>query len=222
MTPSKTYKIIVDEKIHTLEELRVKLAEGAYFAVFYYNISFIRFCVFRVSPVFLVEDNNSLRKLKKRYNLLSSFFGWWSLKGMASTWGLIASNSKGGMNITEDIMKNITEESFEKREVLISRTEMIFDKPERSELKTFRKCLLPYLRDNSQLDRIIIGWYLNTATPYYIIAIDAKDLYTNYTNDVKTILAKQFYKHVKFEFIPLEEENPLCQYLLKQGLVLEG
>lgn len=60
-----------------------------------------------------------------------------------------------------------------------------------------------------------IGYYIDTKNPYYIIGLNKIDLPRK--DLILLELHKKFYKHVKFEFIDIDDESELSTKLKKQG-----
>ncbi len=79
MTNIAKSKIRLDKE-YSLKELEETINKGAKFIVYQYCISLI-FAVTlkRFSPAILIipEMQQSALRLKKRYNRISLFFGWW-------------------------------------------------------------------------------------------------------------------------------------------------
>src|SRR5690606_4154726 len=105
------YKLVINDNF-TLDELRKEIQNGGRFILFPYCISLI-FAVNleRFSTAIFFKKEGSVSRFKNKYNLISFVFGWWCIPwGPMQTVSDIRINNRGGIDITEDILINITEE----------------------------------------------------------------------------------------------------------------
>ncbi|OJJ19219.1 hypothetical protein BKI52_20625 [marine bacterium AO1-C] len=216
--------LIIKEN-YTLEELKDVIARGGKFVVFQYCYSFF-LITFRVmtSPI-LVIDEEERSKYQRRYNLISSLLGWWAIPmGPFRTLSCIKVNSKGGLDVTNDIMLNLTEEGLQNRRVEVVLVNDVFEKPDKWELKAFQKSLVKKFETDPCVAQIVVGLHVNKPKeeirPTYIVGILAKERFEKYAEDFGVALGKEFRKHVQFEFIDLHQQDELQLLLLEQGLPL--
>jgi hypothetical protein len=86
--------------------LRQELKQGGKFVVFQYCISLLVVTIKRVSPVYFIRagENGILQGMK--YSLISLLLGWWGFPwGPVFTVGSLFNNSKGGINVTGEVVR---------------------------------------------------------------------------------------------------------------------
>jgi hypothetical protein len=223
------YKLIIDHDIN-LSSLKEKVETGGRFVVFSYCIGLGAIALKRMSPAILIENEAQLHYYRKRYNRINYIFGWWAIPyGLMLTPNYIIANNKGGVDVTEDILLNITEASLKEKQIEFRKTTMLFDFPDKSDEKIFRKHFAGIMADTYEIKRLVVGWYLNVengTAPFYLIGIDASDYYEKYIENLKKRLYTDFFKRVHFEFIDISDNEDiikdvfLMERLLKQGLVI--
>ena len=215
-------RLIVEDSIQTLKELQSQIEAGGKFVVFQYCISLL-FAVTlrRLSPAFFVKDEADIERFKKKYNLISYLFGWWGIPwGPVYTVRSLRGNNNGGTDVTEDILLNLTEENFRKREIKVQVVSGVFEKPSKWDAKAFDKTLKKDFDSDPNVEALYAGLYLNVPDdeePYYVVGIDCRSDFDTTAELVNKSLRKQFKKHVYFEFIDLNGENGLNDLLRKQG-----
>lgn len=223
MNPS--IKIDIKE-VDTLQELELKIREGYRFITFQYCISFVAVTQRRFSTAHLVNNPNEIKTYSKKYNLISSFLGWWGIPwGPIHTFNSFVVNKKGGIDVTEDIMLNINDENLKIRKIELIKTSQLFTKPDKWSLKAYRKSIVHDFENDPHVENIVVGIYINTdqnTMPILTIGLKVKDnKFENYLDPVKKSLSKQFAKHAHFEFIDLNTPNDLNDILLTQGEILK-
>jgi len=217
-------RIIIDPNL-TLDELKKKIDSGSRFIIFQYCISvFFAVTLKRFSPVIFINPDERLSKYYKRYNILSLIFGWWGLPwGPVYTIKYVNFNKKGGIDYTEEIMLNITEESIKHNEVELKVTNELFCKPGKWDTIAFKKALKREFERDYNVKKLIVGLFINTedgVSPFYTIGLKVEKNYENYVEPLKTALFKQFSKHTTFEFININEDEKISRLLEKQGEVI--
>jgi hypothetical protein len=223
------YKLIIEDGISP-SLLKQKIKDGGKFIVFSYCISLVAFTLKRMSPAIFIENETQFQYYKKRYNLINSIFGWWCIPwGFIYTPNYLKANNKGGIDVTEDVLLNITESSLKEKYIEFIKTSMLFDFPDKSDEKILRKHFSKMISDTYEIKRLAAGWYLNVpngTAPFYLIGIESIDYYENYIEDIKKRLYTDFYKRVPFQFIDIAKSDDLIKddfliaCLLKQGLVI--
>lgn len=213
------YQLRTDPSIR-FADLPEAVEAGGKFIVFPYCISlFFAVTLRRFSPAIFVPQGQSIRAYQKRYDRISLLFGLWGIPwGVMHTFSSIGINRKGGLDVTRDIMLNLDETSFAQGVVELERTEDIFSKPDKWDLKAFERSLAPFCREESNICRAIAGWYINTEDPYYMIGLEcAEGLPYSYAEALKKALYQQFRRNVVFEFADLAEDSELMRLLKEQG-----
>jgi hypothetical protein len=218
------YKLVLEEDIN-LQSLRERIKQGGKFIVFSYCISLFAITLKRMSPAIFIENETQFRKYKRYYNGINLLFGWWGIPwGLFYTPNYIRANNKGGIDVTEDVLLNVTDESLKEKRMEFLHTSMLFDYPSKSDEKIFLKQFNIIISKLQEIDTLAVGWYLNVENgyaPFYLIGISSSDYYANYETEIKKHLYQDFYKHVPFQFINLSEQGTLVTHLLKQGLVVK-
>lgn len=206
----------------SLEELRKEIENGSRFVTFQYCISLV-FAVTlrRFSPAILIKSNEQFLKYKRKYNLISFIFGWWGVP-----WGPIYTtksqqiNNKGGIDVTEDIMLNITEEGLIENEIELKLTNNLFCKPDKWDKKAFLKAFLSEFERDYNIKQLVVGLFINTeedTAPFYTIGLKVDNNYEKYIEPLKNALNTQFRKNTYFEFVDLTKNEENLRLLEKQG-----
>ncbi len=216
------YKIEIPEQI-TIDELIEKINNGARFIIYPYCISlFFAVTLKRFSKAYLIENHQLKTKYKRKYNNLSYLFGWWGIP-----WGVILTieysklNNKGGLDVTDDIVANLTEENIKNKEVEISKIDKIFSPPENSVIKAIKKAIHKRLSNDILINELYAGVYLNSDDEYevcYFISYSTPTNFGTSIEEVRKAIKKEFIRSVHFEFFNLEEDNEINQKLKKQGV----
>lgn len=221
------YTIKIDPKDDlTIQELERRVQAGYRFISFEYIISFFAVTQRRFSKAILINSSQDIRKYCNKYNLVSSVFGWWGFPwGPIYTIRSFGVNRKGGIDMTDDIMLNISEESLQKREIEYLRTTQFFAKPDKWDLRAFTKSILRDFQFDLNVERIVVGRYINTeGNTISGLTIGLKIRYgkfDEYIEPIRKSLSREFMKHARFSFIDLEKKDELADFLLKQGVTLK-
>lgn len=210
---------------YSLDELKQYIEKGAKFIIFQYSISvFLAVILRRFSPAILVEPVDSVSKYKRKYNLISYLFGWWGLPwGPILTIQSISLNNRGGIDYTDEIMLNITEQALINREVEMLKTNLLFCKPDKWDLKSFKKALLRDFERDYNLKKLIVAVFINVeegTKPYFSIGIKTDEDYKSYVIRIEKSLQKQFFKSTYFEFIDLNLSIKVAKLLEEQGEII--
>lgn len=209
-------KILINKELN-LEQLQELVKTGSKFIVFQYSISLVFFTLRPLSKATFIEKETDFHKYRKRYNLISLIFGWWGLPwGPIYTISGIKFNNNSALDVTEDIMLNITEDSLQQNEVELIKTNQIFSKVNKSYTKLFTKAFKKAFQHEHKVKKIIIAIPLfseNGKRPPYIIGMQIDDELENYIEPARQALFKYFYKTTPFEFINLNEENETNSFL---------
>ncbi len=117
-------------------------------------------------------------------------------------------------------MNNIDAQSLTNQEIEITKTNQLFCKPDKWDLKAFRKAILQDFQTDESVETLIVGWYINTDSPHFVIGLQVGCYFESYMYKIRTSLYKQFTKHSRFEFIDLTENKELTALLEKQCEVI--
>ena len=101
------YKLENIDGLNT-EDIKRKIDAGCTFKIFSYRISLVAISLKRLSPAFLIHNENELKTFQKKYNLITTLFGPWFIpSGPFNTYSAIRFNNKGGLDVTNDIRINL-------------------------------------------------------------------------------------------------------------------
>lgn len=218
------YKLRIDKDI-SLSDLEKEVKQGSRFIVFEYCISLLLVITLRrYSPAILIHKNAPFSKYKKKYNILSSLFGWWGIPwGPFYTIKSFKVNRKGGIDVTEDIMLNISDESLKQREVALMVTNQLFVKPSQSNTKALYKALFKRFERDRNILQLMVGWFINTENdeaPYYVVGIKVERDFQAYVDPLKEAIYTQFRKHTFFDIIDLNQDEDFRKVFEKQGVLM--
>ncbi len=204
------------------KEVEQNVEQGGKFVVFTYCISFLVITLKRYSPAHFISAGESTKEYANKYNKLSKLFGWWAIPyGIGQTLSCIKFNHQGGLDVTEDIILNLTEEAIEKEEIELTLIHTIFQKPEADDLKMFKQVWSEKLDRHAQVNELIVGYFLNVdidEEPYYVVGIKTSGDFKQTMNLVEKAVRKLFFRQTHFEFVDLTESDEFIQKLKKQGL----
>ncbi len=214
---------IVVEGQPTLEQLQREIAAGAKFVVFRYCYSLLAVTLTRFSPAILVRDRAHIARARRKYNRISGLLGWWGIP-----WGPVRTiqtwlANRSGLDVTNDIMLNITAESLTSREVELELCHDVFSKPRKSELKDLRKTIVGDLKNDERIKKIVVAFFVNTRdTPHLTIGIQFDGNFDELVSSMRATLRKHYHENVRFDFIDLTKPGDLATPLLEQGETLLG
>jgi hypothetical protein len=222
------YTLIINDQL-TLEEIHTQVQNGARFKIFPYCISvFIAITLKRLSPAILITSAQQEQFYKKKYNRISYIFGWWGIPwGIQYTLNYSRLNNKGGIDVTDEIMLNITSESVKNKTVYLKLSAMVFIEPQADIDKAFTKVIRKMSASDSALSQVVVGRYLhveNHEHHHYIIGLKRTAISENqiesfidYSELLKKELYREFSKTVTFDVVDIAIENELMLILMKQG-----
>jgi hypothetical protein len=214
-------RLIIKEQL-TFDELHKAIEYGGKFVTFQYCISIV-FAVTlrRFSPAIFIRNHEELLRYKRKYDLLSLVFGWWGIPwGPVYTIRSLRINRKGGLDITEDIMLNLTDENFRQNEVELIKAGNLFSKPDKWDKKAFVKAISKQFERDYNVKQIVVGLFINTeegVPAHYTIGLRVDKDFEKHTENVREALYTQFRKHAYFEFLNLNEEEEIIRRLQEQG-----
>lgn len=201
-----------------IEDLKKSINRGYRFITYPYSISLIVGNLNLFSPVYFLNKEET-KKHTLKYNLISSILGWWSIpNGPTNTINSIKTNIRGGVDVTDDIMLNLTEDSLKSKKVKIEYIYTIFKKPEKSTEKDFIKSIKK-TRGIITNQNIYLGRYINTEGFYYLLGFD--NISESSKQELLTHLRKIFHNHVHIEIIKINPNDDVHQRLTEMGALLK-
>lgn len=204
-----------------LEHLKNEVDSGAKFIVFNYRIGLGLVSLHKLSPAIFIKREDEIEKFKKKYNLLNLIFGpWFVFRGPVLAYDAYKVNKNGGIDVTNDILKNLTQEHLEKREVNILIIHNIFQKVNKSDKKNIIKAIRRTDLNIVPLKNVYVALYVNVEEyqePYFVIGIELQKSMELDKEHIKKNLIKYFYKHVEFEIFNINEDVEYSDKLIEQG-----
>ncbi|WP_299339484.1 hypothetical protein [uncultured Psychroserpens sp.] len=212
--------------ISNLNELKADINNGAKFIMFNYRIGLGFVSLLRFSPAIFIKRENEVQKFKKKYNRLNLLFGpWFIFKGPFLTYNAYKINRDGGIDITKDIMVNLTQEDLLNKEVEIKKVHNIFSKVNASNKKTIIKAIKRTDLNIVPLKKVYLGLFVNVEEyeePHYVIGITLRNDSELNIDHINLNLRKYFYKHVNFEILNLDSNSEISKKLIEQGELIYG
>ena len=203
----------------TFEELEEKVRLGARFIVYQYTISLIAVTLRRLTPAYYIPPDISDTAFKKNADILSVLFGWWGIPwGPLFTIQSLAANRKGGIDITKDVMLNLTKNDFQNNRVVVAALYSPYHTPNKTETECLRKSLGIFMQQHPDIGETWFALYVNAAEPFFMIGLPGKYTQQPYTDELKKILYKSFSRQARFEFLNMDEDNDLARKLKEMGL----
>jgi len=208
-------------KNNDLESLKKDIDSGGKFILFNYRIGLGAVSLLRFSPAIFIKRNEEIEKFKRKYNRMNFLFGpWFIFKGPFLTYNAYKINKNGGIDITKDILSNLTQEYLEKREVNIQVIHNIFSKVNKSDRKNIVKALHKIDLNIVPVKNVYIALFVNVEEyqePYFVIGIELFKQIDLNKEHIKTNFNKYFYKHVQFEIFDINENKDYSDKLIEQG-----
>lgn len=202
-------------------ELQKRLEKGARFVVYQWVVPLpLFFPKRRFSDVYLIEAGQNPNSYCGRFNLYCRLFGWWGFPfGPMAVFTTVRSNKSGGIDVTDDIVLNLTEKDYASGSLTIVETATKFISPEKTDLKEYQKVFSALIRQNIIEEMPTIGIYIDTKdseAPLPYIGFEEP-----LSEEKKTLIEdgiyKRFYKHHHFFLVELNDDFHLSEILLQQG-----
>lgn len=141
--------------------------------------------------------------------------------GIINTIEYVQLNNQGGLDVTEDILLNIDEQSLVNKEVEMKKISTIFKISEKSEVVSIKKAVNKKLNPYVPISELYAGYFVNVdrnEAPFFVIAYRTTYDFDLSAVEVKKAIYSQFLKHLHFEFLNLSEDSEVSQKLIKQGI----
>jgi len=213
-------------KNNDLDSLKKDVDSGGRFILFNYRIGLGLISLLRFSPAIFIKREENIEKFKKKYNRLNFVFGpWFIFKGPFLTYDAYKVNKNGGIDVTKDILTNLTQEYLEKREVNIQIIHNIFSKVNKLDKKNIIKAIQKTDLNIVPIKNVYVALFVNVEEyqePYFVIGIELYKQIDLDEKHIKTNLNKYFYKHVEFEIFNINDNKDYSDKLIEQGEKING
>ena len=200
-------------------DLEKEIANGAVFVFYNYCIFVVRPSI-RYSHFYFIPSGSGGKWRGLTYILLSIFtLGFLSFIPFLMACKV---NLKGGVDVTEDVMANLDEQSLSDGIIHIRTIQSLYTKPSKSDLKELRKIIHELYPGASGTLLITAGLYLNTDpnNGQYHIGIRTNGDFKEMAEMFEKTRKRFFYEYVRFHYLDLSLENEQNSFLLKQGTVI--
>ena len=92
----------------TIEDLNREIDNGGKFVFYQYTISILILTFKRPSDIYFIKAGEKAASKGLQYTLLSAVLGWWGIPwGPIYTIQTIVNNSKGGKDVTQQVMASL-------------------------------------------------------------------------------------------------------------------
>ncbi len=202
------------------QELKQLTAGGAKFVIYQYTISLGAITLRRFTAAYFIPAGENPAKFKGIANALSAIFGWWCLPwGPMRTIQSFKANNAGGVDVTKDVMANITEADFDKQQVVIEKIYSPYRSPNKIETECFHKSLRKFMGNYPEIESIYFAEYANVENDtFFVIGLPAIYLLDWYEQEIKTLLYKEFNKRAQFVFVDIDSSDDVAVKLKELNL----
>jgi len=145
---------------------------------------------------------------------------WFIFKGPFLTYRAYITNKKGGLNVTKDIMLNLTQEDLNNNEVRIEKIHNIFSKLPKPEINDISKTIMKMDFKIIPHESIYVGLFDNVEEceePYITMDVELENSIELNVEYIKEKLYKRFYNHVHFEIFDIKKVREFAEKLIEQG-----
>lgn len=207
----------------SLDLLKKDIDAGGKFLLFNYRIGLGVVSLLRFSPAIFIKKAEDMETFTKKYNRINFLFGpWFIFKGSFLTYDAYKINKNGGVDITKDIMANLTQNDLENGEVNIQMVHNIFSKVNETVKKDIIKSLQEIDFNIVPINYVYVALFINVEEhqePHLVIGVELSNQMELNIKHIKTNLNKYFYKHVEFEIfnININNNKDYSEKLMEQG-----
>lgn len=206
-----------------LEELKRDVSHGAKLVTYAYTISPIAFTIRNVTAVYLVKPGYKDHHWVTP-TIITGLFGWWSIpNGFMNALSSIRINIAGGLDVTKDVMANLDEDALSAGLVEIKVASSLFHAPTERNLTLITKAVNRTIPYYTAVQDVYLGLFIATAEgeqPFHVIGVRSDDPLDAFRESLIMNLRKDYYKHVRFEVIPMDSSD-LAIKLNEQGRLLK-
>ncbi len=208
----------------TLEEVLADIDRGGAFVIYQYAISGVITFVRPTSIQFVPSSGDRVRAGRK-FTILSLLLGWWGLYGPIRTVQSIRINMSGGLDVTDDVVRSLTPESFLRAAVIFEAVHMIFEPASPHNRTAIVRALTPLFNAYGAgiIRRVYLGMYMDAMgePPDFVIGIDGSMEFDQVVADALVKLRSPYGKHVRFEFLSIGDDE-ISIKLIEQGERIYG
>lgn len=206
------------------EAISRAIQDGGRFIIYQYTIGLLFFSLRFPSRPTLVRNAAEHRRLADYYNNLNGLFGPWSIPyGPSLARRLSRSNSKAELDVTLDILRNLTPGSFEEGTIQMTEIDTLFMHLPKEEMRELNKALSDFQRSYRHPGKIYAGIYTNVeqyVEPPYMLGFEGEMELERWNDALLKSLYKRFYKHTYFQFFTESEDPELYRSLTRQGQIV--
>ena len=211
----------------TMPEVVQILKSGGRFVIFYYRTAYLAVSFQRMSPATLIRNEEEFDFYRKKYNRKAFILGAFFVPfGPLLAFKERKLNNNGGLEVTGDILLNLTEEDLQKDQVIIRKMYTLFGEINKSDLKYFKKVLAKYGEKDPNITAIYVANYLNVdeySEPPFSVGIVSKNAEEVDTEDMSKQLHTEFRSFVDFLYFDLNDleiDEEIAKKFKSQGTLV--
>jgi hypothetical protein len=206
---------------YTFGEIADKVNNGGSFVVYRYTVSLLAITLRLFSPAYFIAPGESKSKYAGKWNTRSRLCGWWALPwGPIRTLESFSLNNKGGIDVTDDILANLTEDGYKEGYVTIQKVASPFEIPNKTEAKYLQKSLEEMMMLHPNLKEAFFALYVNPpdgGTSSFAIGLPEDFCTDEHIAQLKKILKKYFMANAVYDFIRMKAGDPIADKLAEDG-----
>ncbi|WNJ17116.1 hypothetical protein [Pontibacter sp. G13] len=207
----------------SLSELEEEIQKGGRFVVFPYVISIVLTSFKKLSPAYFFGADEPTQAIARKYSFISGILGWWRIPfGFLYTYQSLKTNWEGGLDVTKDVLINLSEESLKNSEVHIKVIHKLFIHVSKHIKKDILKALNHCYAKEYSLLSVYVGQFINVRDdefPMYMIGF-SRELDSEEIERLEKSIRKYFYNHVPFHYFNISDDPELGESLVEQGELL--
>ncbi|QLH44448.1 MAG: hypothetical protein HWD58_01740 [Bacteroidota bacterium] len=214
---------LVNLPTHQLQDLEEKIQRGGRFVVFPYAISFLVVTMQQLSPAIYISGDKDLNFFARKYVRKNYQYGLWAIPwGIIKTFDYLKAIREGGLDVTEDIMLNLTQENLYREEVLLNRHKTVLKHPEPEEIKSLKrtKNIAPNHASVPYLVWVLFKCSKRRRT-LFLLGIAADEAFELAEPSFREAVYSQFYKRIPFLFVDMNSVSDWSTLLKEQGIPIQ-
>lgn len=205
------------------EDIIRAINNGAKFKMYPFTLGLGKSFIF-YSKVYLVENRSSTKLDGLGYAVFSLMLGWLSIPyGPYRVIICLRDIFKGGIDVTDDILVNISEQEFLETvngnvfQVSAIKATQFFKKMDRLDQREMKKVAKLIFNEFQEVELIAFGIYVNTDSPYNCIGIEGKRLEKLDQERIMKLIRTKFYARSFFDILHLNANEELALAFKSQG-----